>query len=176
MKRIAWTILLSFLFLTYYLSSIPGLEVVPVLRQVNNLLRLIDLSMTDLASSLAARLPEQLDPAKDAASNFYYYALANPDVAEFLLRKSAHVLLFFFITVAFFLLLRQYLKSSWKALFGAALLSTVVACLDEFYQTFIPYRSGNIVDVFINMIGILLAFMFISFAMIITWRRFGVKT
>jgi VanZ family protein len=175
MKRVAWSSLFSILFLTYFLSSVPNLAVLPVLRQVNAFLSSFDFSMIDLAGKLADRLPAQLGPAKDVASLFYQYAQANPAVAEFMLRKSAHVILFFFITIAFFLLLRQYIHSPWRALFGAAILTTAVACLDEIHQTFVPGRSGNIVDVFINGVGIWLAFLFIAFALVIAGRASGAE-
>lgn len=176
MKRIAWTALCGILFLTYFLSSIPGLAVVPVFRQVNSVLRSFDVSLTALAAKIAARLPEQLDPAKDAASKFYQFALANPDTAEYLLRKSAHVILFFFITIAFFLLLRQYLRNPFSALFGAAVLAALMACLDEFYQTFVASRSGSLSDVFIDLIGVSLAFFFIAFALLITGRASSARS
>lgn len=176
MKRIAWTALFLILFLTYFLSSIPGLQVVPVFRQINSALVMFDFSLTALAAKIAARLPEQLDPAKSAASQFYQLALTNPDMTEYLLRKSAHVILFFFISIAFFLLLRQYLRSPVNALFGAAALATLTACLDEFYQSFVAFRSGSITDVFIDLIGVTLAFFFIAFALFITGRSASAKS
>jgi VanZ family protein len=176
MKRIAWTALFGILFLTYYLSSIPGLQVVPLFRQINSALHTFDISLAELAAKLAARMPEQLDPAKTAASRFYQFALANPDIAEFILRKSAHVALFFFITIAFFLLLRQYLRSPFSALFGAAVLGGAVACLDEFYQTFVTSRSGSLIDVFIDLLGVSLAFFFIAFALLITGRASNARS
>ncbi len=176
MKRIAWTALFLVLLLTYYLSSIPGLQVVPVFRQVNDAVRMFDFSLTEVAGKIADRLPEQLDPAKNAASRFYQHALANPETTEFLLRKSGHVILFFFITIAFFLLLRQYLRNPWSALFGSAVFATLIAILDEFYQTFVADRSGSIIDVFIDLIGVTSAFFFIAFALIITGRASSAKT
>ena len=44
MKRIAWTLLALLLFLVYYLSSIPGLKVLPVLRQINGALQAVGIS------------------------------------------------------------------------------------------------------------------------------------
>ena len=39
MKRFAWTLLALLVFLVYYLASIPGLKVLPVLRQINGALQ-----------------------------------------------------------------------------------------------------------------------------------------
>ncbi len=173
MKRFAWALVLGLLFLTYYLSSIPGLKVVPIFRQVNYLLGKLDLSITVLAGKIVARLPEQFGPAKSAAAEFYEYLLTNPETMEFLLRKSGHVALFFIITVAVFMLLRQYLRSPWSALGGAVLLGSLMAILDEYYQSFIPGRMGSLADVFVNLVGITLATLFIVLALLITWHRSG---
>ena len=170
MKRIAWTALFLILFLTYYFSSIPGLRVVPVFRQVNSAVRLFDSTISELAAKIVARLPEQMDPAKTFFSRVAHIALENPEVAEFMLRKSAHVLLFFCITVVIFFLLRQYLQNPFGALFTAAVLSGVIAFLDEFNQTFVSGRDGSIFDVIIDLFGVALACIFIAFALLITGR------
>ncbi|HOL18149.1 MAG TPA: VanZ family protein [Bacillota bacterium] len=170
MKRIAWTAFFLILFLTYYLSSIPGLQVLPVFRQVNSTVRLFDNTISELAAKIVARLPEQMDPAKTFFSRLVQFAVEHPDVTEFMLRKTAHVLLFFCITVVVFFLLRQYLQNPFGALITAAVLSGVIAFLDEFYQTFVSGRDGSIVDVIIDLFGVALACFFIAFALLITGR------
>lgn len=171
MKRFTWTVLLGLLFLTYYFSSIPGLQVLPVFRQVNGFLGRFDLSITALAGRIAARLPEQFGPFRSAASGIYHYALNNPETMEYLLRKGGHVLLFFVLTVAFFLLLRQYLRHPLGALCGAVILASLLAFLDEFHQLFIPGRSGSIADIFIDLFGVAAAALAIVFALLITASR-----
>ncbi len=170
MKRIAWTALFLILFLTYYLSSIPGLQVLPVFRQANSAVRLFDSTISELAAKIVARLPEQMDPAKTFFSRATRFALDNPEVTEFMLRKSAHVLLFFCITVVIFFLLRQYMKNPFGALITAAILSGVIAFIDELNQTFVSGRSGSIFDVMIDLFGVALACFFIAFALFITGR------
>lgn len=173
MKRTAWTLLFVLLVTTYYLSSIPGLKVLPVLRQIHALLLGFDVSLTSLAGEIAGRLPAQLGPAKTLASDFLAYGRENPALIEFLLRKAAHIGLFFLITIALFLLLRQYLANSGAAVTGAFVLAGLMAFLDEYHQTFVSSRSGNLVDVGIDMVGVTMATTFIIFALLITgrWRK-----
>lgn len=173
MKRVAWIFTFLLLGTTYYLSSIPSLQVLPVLRQVNELLLRFDLSITRLATEIAGRLPEQLGPVGILAGDFYAYTRDNPLLIEFLLRKAAHVGLFFLITIGLFLLLRQYLKRPGTAVVGAFGLATLLAFLDEYHQTFIIGRSGRLMDVGIDMVGITLATMLIIFSLTITgrWKR-----
>lgn len=173
MKRTAWTLLFILLITTYYLSSIPGLKVLPVLRQLNELLLGFDVSLTRLAGKIADRIPAQLGPAKTLAGDFLAYARENPTLIEFLLRKAAHIGLFFLITIALFLLLRQYLAHWGAAVTGAFVLGGLMAFLDEYHQTLVSGRSGNLVDVGIDMVGVTMATALIIFALLITgrWRK-----
>ncbi len=102
-KKKALFIVLAFIGLTYYLSSLPHLRVLPVLREVNSFLFRVNMSITDLARFIARSLPPQLESVGTVSGDFYQYARQNPVVIEFMLRKSAHVSLFFLITLRLFL-------------------------------------------------------------------------
>ncbi len=161
LKKYSWVIVLVLLFTTYYLSSIPGLRVLPVLKQVNALLHRINLGFSEIAQSLAARIPEELAPAKTLTGDFLNYATENPVVIEFLLRKIAHVGLFFIITVAIFLLLRYYIKSPRVAVIATFLIAAAIASLDEYHQSFVDGRTGSVIDVAINLFGVTLAILLV---------------
>lgn len=168
MKKLAGLLLLVLLLSTYYLSSIPGLGVLPVFRQVNSFLKSIDISISYLVNRLVAKLPEQLAPARSLTEDFLIYTRANPLILEFILRKTAHIVLFFFISLALFLVIRQYFKNPWVATGVTFIAGTLVAVLDEYHQSFVPYRSGNIVDVAIDMIGVSAGIFLIAFALLLT--------
>lgn len=170
MKKNAWLLVFLLLFLMYYLSSIPGLRVLPILKEINTLLRSIELSFTKLAAAIAARLPGELSPARTLTEDFIAYARENPVVIEFMLRKSAHIILFFFITIAFFLLLRYYFKTPYRAAAVSFFAASAAAILDEYHQTFVPDRSGSLIDVGINLIGITAAIFLILFALFIAGK------
>ncbi len=170
MKKSAGLLVFFLLTLTYYLSSIPGLGVLPLFKQVNALLHSIDLSITRLVMAIATRLPHQLGPARTFTEDFIFYARNNPVIIEFLLRKSAHVLLFFFITIALFLLLRHYFKRYCVAALVSAGIALFIAVLDEYHQSLVPGRTGSIFDVAIDMVGIMAATALIFFALFIARR------
>ena len=157
MRKRNWFILLIAVGTLYYLSSIPGLRVLPVLQQINKLLKYFDLSISRLAMKIAAHLPTQLSPAKTLTADFLNYARRNPVIIEFLLRKAAHVFFFFVITLVLFLLLRSYFRQPWQAIVSAFIGGTFIAVLDEFHQAYVVNRHGNFVDVCIDMVGVLTA-------------------
>ncbi|UMZ74165.1 VanZ family protein [Natranaerofaba carboxydovora] len=171
-KKHAWLLVFVLLGTLYYLSSIPGLRVLPVLQQVNDLFGLLDVSFEKAAIFISSNLPGELGPVQTFSSDFYEYASENPGIIEFILRKIAHIVVFFVITIAVFLLLREYTASKLLAVAGAFLLATIIAILDEYHQSFVDGRHGTIVDVLINMVGISLAVAQILFSFFLTgnWR------
>lgn len=172
-KKYAWTAAALLLLLTYYLSSIPGLRVLPILNQVNDLLQRFDTSITILATQLTYALPEQLAPASALTADFLNYARQNPVIMEFLLRKTGHVALFFIITLAAFFLFSFYLKSPGWTIALAFLAGATLAVLDELHQHFVIDRVGSIIDVFINLTGVFLASGVILLSLFLTshWRN-----
>lgn len=171
-KRNAWTAVIVVLLSLYYLSSIPGLRVLPVLRQINIALQRFDLNISLLIYRMVSNLPEQLAPARTLSGDFYAYARQNPVIIEFLLRKTAHVVVFFVITLVIFFLISQYVNSPWRALFFACLAGTVLAFLDEFHQGFVEQRFSSLIDVAFDLVGVGLAAFVILLSFVITarWR------
>ena len=171
MKLKSWLILTFFIGLIFYLSSVPGLQVLPLLRQLSSLLSKFDLSLTHFSKWLADIIPlnfSELGPIKILGEDFLMYANDNPAYVEFLLRKIAHVVMFFFITTAFFLLASQYTKKPSTAIIIAFFGGTTMAFLDEYRQSFVPTRVASLMDVFINFIGVSLAIFIILFSLFIT--------
>ncbi len=166
LKKKALLLVTSLLVLTYYLSTIPQLQVLPVLRQVNILLTMINLGITDLARAIANRLPPQLESVGTVTGDFYHYAKQNPVIIEFIIRKSAHIFFFFMITLAFFILCRHYLKPA-KAVTVSFVCGTLAAIVDETIQYFVAGRHGSIIDVAIDMVGVSLAIILIAIAFLL---------
>lgn len=78
------------------------------------------------------------------------------DMLEFFIRKAGHVaefaLLMLFVTLA----LLSWRKAFYPMLGLGALISVGYAASDEWHQTFVPGRSGHVVDVLVDSIGIVL--------------------
>lgn len=79
------------------------------------------------------------------------------DFASFIRKSIGHFLLFgvsgLFTTWAFFLLFDKMIKKKWLIALYSALFGLAIASLTEFIQLFIPQRSGNWLDVVINIFG-----------------------
>lgn len=170
-KRNAWIVVFIVIGSIFYLSSVPGLRVLPVLKQLNAVLRHFDVYFIRLAEFIANRLPvntNELSPLQTASNDFYAYAKANPVILEYLLRKLAHIFVFFILTIVIFYLVNQYTKRSITAAIIAFTIATVFAALDEFHQSFVDGRVSSLIDVAIDLIGILAATFLILFAIFIT--------
>ena len=72
---------------------------------------------------------------------------------SFLVRKAAHMFIYFVLTGFLVLALRRYIRTSARCAVAAATLCAVLAALDEFHQTFVPGRSGLPRDVLIDLAG-----------------------
>ena len=109
----------------------------------------------DMSDRLLWRLLHRLPPSFAAADDLTRNTAV--EVLSFFERKAAHMFLYFVLALLVWFALSWLLKG--KAVRGAvtALLSTGLAALDEFHQTFIPGRSGQLRDVCIDFSGAALA-------------------
>ena len=71
-------------------------------------------------------------------------------------RKVSHVCEFFVLSILVCLLLLEYKVPINKALLFAFLICFVYSISDEIHQLYVPGRSGEVRDVFIDSIGIVL--------------------
>lgn len=78
------------------------------------------------------------------------------DTLQFIIRKSAHMFSYFVLGILSYraVVLLQPLKPYRYA----ALITVIYACSDELHQLFVPGRSGQIQDVFIDSLGMLIGF------------------
>ena len=69
-------------------------------------------------------------------------------------RKGAHVCVYLLLGFLMLSLIREYKVLDWRMMFLAFILSFFYACSDEIHQLFVPGRSGSIIDVGIDSIGV----------------------
>ena len=87
-----------------------------------------------------------------------YTASQELKIGEWLLRKSAHILEFFLLTVLTFRVVwRYFCEIPRVAFFVVGSFSLFFAALDELHQYFVPLREARITDIGIDAIGISLA-------------------
>jgi VanZ family protein len=73
------------------------------------------------------------------------------------IRKAAHMFLFFVLTLLVWLALTRVLRQRPKRAAAAAVLGVALAALDEYHQTLVPGRSGELRDVLVDSAGVLIA-------------------
>jgi len=78
------------------------------------------------------------------------------DNTDLVLRKFAHITEFAILTALFFRAAFQSFDKK-RALLYAVLFAVTFAVTDEYHQTFVLGRSGNLRDVFIDSLGIFLS-------------------
>lgn len=77
------------------------------------------------------------------------------EIVHFIIRKSAHFIAYFILGLLIFHTVRLYIARHIRAFVCALFISFIYAASDEFHQTFIPGRSGELRDVFIDSAGAL---------------------
>ena len=80
--------------------------------------------------------------------------------AEFLIRKSAHMFLYFVLAILIYMSISK--GYSYKYYILAFVLSAMYACSDEIHQLFIFGRSGEVRDVLIDSLGSLFGILLTS--------------
>lgn len=89
---------------------------------------------------------------------FVYSILSIPlkyqDLISFIIRKCAHISEYTILTL---LLFYGLYKNDYPYLYLSFFISFIYACSDETHQLFVSGRAGQIQDVFIDTIGIIIA-------------------
>ncbi len=82
-------------------------------------------------------------------------------IAEIVVRKAAHIFEFFVLALLLYLLIRSLGYDRRQCIALTAVLAVTAAALDETLQLF-SHRGARITDVFIDSLGILVAFLVVK--------------
>jgi len=96
------------------------------------------------SSARSGRLIEIIDSSDLAGSD---------SISTFLIRKSAHIFMFFVLGALLYLLMKSFKLSRNKRIGFSILIAAIYGVVDELHQTFVPGRSGELRDVAIDTIG-----------------------
>ena len=88
-----------------------------------------------------------VEPIKPYAPDFA------EDILTTLVRKSAHIFMYFVLGMLVFNVLRQYTQNNKKLVGFSILFAFVYAVSDELHQAFVPGRSAEPRDVLLDTIG-----------------------
>ena len=82
------------------------------------------------------------------------FNISDTEKVSFIVRKCAHVSEFFILGILVINLISKYnVKYSYLISF---IICVLYASSDEFHQLFVPGRSGQVADIFIDLIGVVL--------------------
>lgn len=90
------------------------------------------------------------------------YKLSGVRLNSYIIRKLAHVFMFMMISVSIVIFVYMISNNIIVSIGISSLISIGYACLDEYIQTFIEGRSGNIKDVMIDCIGVIIGILIIG--------------
>lgn len=80
------------------------------------------------------------------------------EMLSFFIRKAAHMTLYLILCLLVFFALRQWKPWRWIV---TPTLCFLLAALDEYHQTFVPGRSGEVRDTLVDLCGVLLGLLLI---------------
>ena len=83
------------------------------------------------------------------------------DVTGWLVNNAAHVPIFFILTILYLMCLNRLNILNFKILQVCALFCTMMfSLLVEYFQSYTTYRTASFTDLFLNLIGVIVAIMF----------------
>ncbi|MET3683059.1 VanZ family protein [Alkalibacillus flavidus] len=94
------------------------------------------------------------------------FGLEESEAFHFLVRKGAHVFVYFVLAILVMNAVRFHTEKMLTRIGIGLLLSLLYAASDEYHQTFIEGRAGQVSDVFIDSIGIML-----GISVFVLWHR-----
>mgnify|MGYP001050660178 CR=1 FL=1 len=122
-----------------------------------------------LSDGLLYRLLERLSPAFAAAAEPTRTAAV--ELLSFFERKAAHMFLYFVLALLVYFGICFFLRQARFRSGVTALACAVLAGLDEYHQTMVPGRSGELRDVLVDLCGAGLALGFLALPYLAKWGR-----
>lgn len=112
------------------------------------------------SSKVITKIVETVDIRKELTE------IQKKKIAEdltFVVRKGAHFSIYALLGILIFLLVKEYNFSTKRSFITSITASFIYACSDEFHQTFVSGRSGEVRDVLIDTVGAIVGCLLIIF-------------
>ncbi len=107
---------------------------------------------------------EKIEPFVERIIERHDIKFIDLDDLHFYIRKGAHVFVYFLLSVLLCLGWKAVRVKGLKPYYITWFMATVFSIIDEIYQLFIPGRSGEARDVFLDNVGIILGLLFAAFS------------
>lgn len=110
----------------------------------------------------------QSDGVKDlilkgfSSSSEVFDYISNSGFVMFVIRKSAHMFLYFVLSILVYLLSKSMTNEFTISVKISMFVSIIYAATDEIHQLYVVGRSGQLKDVWIDSIGVFVGIIFIS--------------
>ncbi|WP_159434335.1 VanZ family protein [Peptoclostridium litorale] len=104
---------------------------------------------------------EKVEPVIETVEKSIHVELIENSKLHFYVRKNAHMFNYCVLAVLISLALKASGVNGHRRYFLAYIMATLFSMLDEYYQTHIPGRSGEVRDVFVDNVGVLVGLMVI---------------
>lgn len=119
------------------------------------------------SGSLMGTLFSLVSPAYSGADPLIRQAVR--ELVSFYIRKGAHMFLFFVLAILIWYGFSAFIRKRLPRALCTILPCAALAALDEYHQTFVPGRSGEVRDVFVDLSGSLIALLLFALPVIALW-------
>lgn len=123
----------------------------------------------DLSDRLLYRLMALLSPAFAASGE--PARTATVELLSFFERKAAHMFLYFVLALLVYFAVCCFFRQARLRMGLTALACALLAGLDEYHQTMVPGRSGELRDVLVDLCGAGIALGFLVLPYLVRWSR-----
>lgn len=110
----------------------------------------------DVSDRKSSAVLDKVKPAIERVEETLKTQIVDDSKIHFYVRKNAHMFNYFVLTALIMLALRASGVKGAKLYMAAWLLATSFSMTDEYYQTFIPGRSGEVRDVLVDNVGVMI--------------------
>ncbi|WHH57512.1 VanZ family protein [Petroclostridium sp. X23] len=110
----------------------------------------------EISKQKSALILEKVEPAIERVERHFELEFFDKDSLHFYIRKNAHIFNYFVLGMLLTLCWKVSGVKGHKSYYLPWVAGTLFSMLDEFYQTFIPGRSGEVRDVFVDNTGIVM--------------------
>ncbi len=130
--NILWLFVIMWMLFIFSLSSDPG----------------------NVSAERSRMVVEILEPIIEKIEGAFEIELMDKSELHFYVRKGAHVFSYFVLSLLLVLSFKASGFTGVKPYYLGWFIATGFSALDEFYQTFVPGRSGEVWDVLVDNIGV----------------------
>lgn len=140
------------------LKSKKAVSIVSLFMAIGWMLLIISFSSdpADISSSKSKAVLERVEPAVEKMEESLKIQIADDGRLHFYVRKNAHMFNYFVLAVLVATCIRMSGVKGFRSYILAYIIVTLFSAVDEYYQTFIPGRSGEVRDVMVDNVGVVM--------------------